>query len=86
MNEPSANHTEDVAALSFEDALRQLEEIVHRLETGDAPLDESIALYARGDRLRAHCEARLKSAQARIEKIQLDADDRPAGVVALDPD
>lgn len=76
----------DIEGLSFEAALEQLEAIVRRLETGEAPLDESIELYARGDRLRAHCEARLKAAQARIEKIQLDAEGNPAGVEPLDPE
>lgn len=75
---------EDVAALSFEDALKRLEAIVARLESGDASLDESITLYAEGDRLRAQCEARLQAAQARIEKITLGADGRPAGVQPFD--
>mgnify|MGYP001818354338 FL=1 len=51
-----------------------------------APLDESIALYARGDKLRAQCEARLKAAQARIDKLQIDADGKPVGTEPLDPD
>ena len=68
-----------VDALSFEDALKELETIVHRLETGDASLDESIALYERGDKLRLRCAERLDQAQARIEAIRLDADGRPAG-------
>lgn len=76
---------EDIATLSFEAAIEQLEAIVRQLETGEAPLDESIGLYERGDRLRAHCEARLKSARERIEKIRLDSDGKPAGVEALDP-
>ena len=65
--------------LSFEAALKELEQIVHRLETGDASLDESIALYERGDKLRARCAERLDRAQARIEAIRLDTDGRPAG-------
>ena len=69
--------TED---LSFEDALRELERIVGRLESGDATLDESIALYERGDRLRARCAERLDAAQARIEAIRLNASGDPAGV------
>lgn len=69
MSEP-----QDIAALSFEDALKELEAIVARLESGDAALDQSIALYTRGDALRAQCEARLKDAQMRIEKISLGAD------------
>lgn len=75
----------DISTLSFEDALEQLEAIVRRLEAGEAPLDESIDLYTRGDRLRAHCEARLRAAQARIEKIQLDAGGNPSGTEPLDP-
>jgi exodeoxyribonuclease VII small subunit len=75
---------QDVAALSFEDALKRLETIVARLESGDASLDESITLYAEGDKLRAQCEARLASAQARIEKITLGQDGRPAGVQPFD--
>ena len=68
-----------IDALSFEDALKELEGIVHRLETGDASLDESIALYERGDKLRLKCAERLDQAQARIEAIRLDAEGRPAG-------
>lgn len=69
---------------SFEQALKELETIVTRLESGDVPLDESISLYARGEKLRNHCEARLKSAQARIEKITLDPDGAPNGTVAFE--
>lgn len=64
--------------LSFENALKDLERIVSRLESGEATLDESIALYERGDRLRLRCAERLDAAQARIEAIRLDADGRPA--------
>ncbi len=76
--------TEDLAGLSFEDALKRLETIVSRLESGEASLDESITLYAEGDRLRAQCEKRLSDAQARIEKISLGADGRPAGTTPFD--
>ncbi len=69
----------DIAALSFEDALKELERIVSRLESGDALLDEAIALYERGDALRGQCAARLDAAQARIEAIRADADGRVAG-------
>jgi exodeoxyribonuclease VII small subunit len=75
---------EDVATLSFEDALKRLEAIVARLESGDASLDESITLYAEGDKLRAQCEARLQAAQARIEKITLGQDGRPTGIQPFD--
>ena len=73
-----------IAELSFEDALKRLEAIVQRLESGDAALDESITLYGEGDRLRVQCEARLAAAQARIEKIQLGADGRPSGTAPFD--
>jgi exodeoxyribonuclease VII small subunit len=75
---------EDLTALSFEDALKRLEAIVQRLESGEASLDESITLYTEGDKLRAQCEARLKDAQARIEKISLGADGAPLGTVPFD--
>ncbi|WP_375396965.1 exodeoxyribonuclease VII small subunit [uncultured Sphingomonas sp.] len=65
--------------LSFEDALKRLEQIVQRLETGDARLDEAITLYEEGTRLRQRCTDRLDAAQSRIEAIRLDADGRPAG-------
>jgi exodeoxyribonuclease VII small subunit len=69
---------------SFEEALKALEEIVHKLESGDAPLDESIALYERGQTLRALCQTRLDAAQARIEAIILGPDGSPAGTRPFD--
>ncbi|KAB7646339.1 exodeoxyribonuclease VII small subunit [Polymorphobacter fuscus] len=60
----------DLAALSFEDALKRLETIVQRLESGEASLEDSITLYTEGQSLKAHCDAKLKSATARIEAIQ----------------
>ncbi len=83
MTDESADELTD---LSFEAALEELEGIVRKLEAGETPLDESIDLYVRGDKLRSHCEKRLKAAQARIEKIQLDADGQPSGTEPLDPD
>ena len=74
----------EIASLSFEEALKELENVVRRLESGDAPLDESIDLYARGDALRAHCQARLDAAQARIEAIVADRDGKPQGMRAFD--
>jgi exodeoxyribonuclease VII small subunit len=65
-----------IADLSFEEALRELERIVTRLESGDAQLQEAIDLYERGDQLRRQCAARLDSAQARIEAIRTDAQGR----------
>ncbi|NWH09271.1 MAG: exodeoxyribonuclease VII small subunit [Alphaproteobacteria bacterium] len=64
----------EIAALSFEAALRELEEIVTRLERGQVDLEESIAIYERGALLKAHCEKKLKDAQARVEKIVVGSD------------
>ena len=65
--------TQDLADMNFEQALRALEDIVQKLESGEAPLDESIALYERGQALKAHCEKKLKSAEGRLEKIVMGA-------------
>src|SRR5579864_2323507 len=78
--------TKSVDQLSFEDALKRLEEIVRTLEKGEAPLDQSIELYQEGDRLRRHCEARLRDAQARIEQIAFGSDGKPAGLKPFDAD
>ncbi len=75
----------DVSTLTFEKALAELEAIVGKLERGDVPLEESIAMYSRGEVLRTHCETLLKQAEMRIEKIALGADGSPKGVVPLDP-
>ena len=69
--------------LSFEDALSELEGIVRKLESGDAPLEESITLYQRGAKLKAHCEGKLKDAQLKVEKIVL-APDGSASTEAFD--
>ena len=58
--------------MSFEDALKELEGIVSRLEGGTAPLEESIEIYQRGAKLKAHCEGKLKDAKMKVEKIVLD--------------
>jgi len=75
----------DVSNLTFEKALAELESIVGKLERGDVPLEESIAMYSRGEVLRTHCETLLKQAEMRIEKIALGSDGSPKGVVPLDP-
>jgi exodeoxyribonuclease VII small subunit len=67
----------EIARLSFEDALKELEEIVKRLETGNAKLDDALASYERGALLKRHCEAKLREAQARVDKIVLGADGKP---------
>ncbi|TGN67272.1 exodeoxyribonuclease VII small subunit [Paracoccus liaowanqingii] len=69
----------DITTLSFEEAMRELEATVGKLETGEATLEESITLYERGAALRAHCEARLREAEERVEKITLAANGQPAG-------
>ncbi|MFB0611328.1 exodeoxyribonuclease VII small subunit [Aurantiacibacter poecillastricola] len=74
----------DISAMSFEEALKSLEDTVRRLEGGDVPLDESIALYERGEALRRHCQARLDAAQERIEKIVAGPDGKPSGTAPFD--
>lgn len=69
----------ELAELTFEAALKRLEEIVRKLESGEASLDEAIALYGEGDRLKQQCEARLQAAQAKIEQIQFGRDGAPSG-------
>lgn len=76
----------DISQLSFEKALAALEEIVARLEAGKVDLEESIKIYERGEALRKHCEAKLKEAEARIEKITLDPAGKPTGTQPLDVD
>jgi exodeoxyribonuclease VII small subunit len=68
-----------VSDLSFEQALRALEDIVSRLERGDVPLEESISLYERGAALKKQCEARLNAAQMRVDAIRLSEAGTPAG-------
>jgi exodeoxyribonuclease VII small subunit len=76
----------DVAALTFEAALAELERIVGRLEQGQVPLEESIEIYKRGEALKARCEELLKRAEARVETIAVGADGSAKGVSPLDPD
>ena len=80
----SATAADNIENLSFEEALRALEEIVGKLERGDVPLDQSIDLYERGEALRAACQKRLDAAQARIEKIVTGADGSPTGTEPFD--
>ena len=76
----------DLANIPFEKALAELEEIVRRLERGDVPLEDSIAIYERGEALKKHCETLLKRAEARIEKITLGPNGQASGTVPLDVD
>ena len=73
-----------ISEMSFEDALRALETVVRKLESGDVPLDDSIALYEHGEELRKACQSRLDAAQAKIDKIVTGADGKPAGTVPFD--
>ena len=75
---------DDIADMSFEQALEQLEKIVASLETGDVPLNRSIEIYERGEALKSHCEKLLKAAEDRIEKIRLDRDGAADGTEPLD--
>jgi exodeoxyribonuclease VII small subunit len=75
---PAANH-QDIKAMSFETALKELETIVGRLEKGDVALEESITIYERGEALKSHCDSLLKQAEARVEKLTLNAAGEPAG-------
>ena len=74
----------DIAALPFEKALAQLEEIVSQLESGKVDLEQSIAIYEKGQALKEHCEKQLKDADTRIEKITLKPDGKPSGTAPLD--
>ncbi len=73
-----------IKTLPFEKALAELDEIVRRLERGDVPLEESIAMHERGVALREHCDQLLKKAEARIEKITNGPDGSAAGTAPLD--
>ncbi|MFA5901196.1 MAG: exodeoxyribonuclease VII small subunit [Hyphomicrobium sp.] len=75
----------DVKEMSFERALKELESIVTRLERGDVELEESIAIYERGEVLKAHCDRLLRQAEAKVEKLTFAADGSPKGAEPLDP-
>ena len=74
----------DVTRLSFETALGELEKIVAKLEEGKVPLEESVAIYERGEALKNRCADLLKEAEARVEKIRLSPGGKPAGIEPLD--
>jgi exodeoxyribonuclease VII small subunit len=76
----------DVSQLSFERAIEELESIVRRLEDGKVPLEESVAIYERGEALKRRCEDLLRQAEARVQKITLDASGNPTGTEPLDVD
>ena len=74
----------DISRLTFERAIDELESIVKRLEEGKVPLEESVAIYERGEALKRRCEDLLRQAEARVEKITLDAQGKPTGTEPLD--
>ena len=74
----------EIAALPFETALAELEDIVTRLERGSVALEESIAIYERGEALKKHCDGLLRNAEMRVEKITLGGDGAPTGVEPFD--
>jgi exodeoxyribonuclease VII small subunit len=80
---PEQNNS-DVANLPFERAIEELESIVKRLEEGRVPLEESVTIYERGETLKRRCEDLLRQAEARVEKITLDAQGKPTGTEPLD--
>ncbi|MFY9761638.1 MAG: exodeoxyribonuclease VII small subunit [Xanthobacteraceae bacterium] len=83
MAQAQDNNT-DIAKLPFERAIEELETIVKRLEEGKVPLEESVAIYERGEALKHRCEDLLRQAEARVEKITLDATGKPTGTEPLD--
>jgi exodeoxyribonuclease VII small subunit len=80
------NNNADVKMLPFERAIEELESIVRDLEGGKVPLEQSVALYERGEALKKRCEELLRQAEARVERITLDADGKPTGTRPLDLD
>jgi exodeoxyribonuclease VII small subunit len=75
----------DIKEMSFESALKELETIVGRLERGDVELEESIVIFERGEALKEHCDRLLKQAEARVEKLTINADGAPSGAEPFDP-
>ena len=76
---------DDIKAMSFEQALEALENIVNDLERGDVPLEQSIRIYERGEALKVHCDRLLKAAEDKVEKIRLSREGAAIGVEPLDP-
>jgi len=74
----------DIRSMKFEQAMKELEQIVARLERGDVELEQSIEIYERGEALKAHCDQLLRRAEAKVEKITLDAAGNPRDLSPLD--
>lgn len=73
-----------VAEMSFEDAMKEFEAVVSRLESGDVPLADSIELYERGAALKAHCQKKLAEAEEKVAQITLDGEGNPKGTTPVD--
>lgn len=74
----------EISGMTFEEAMKSLEEVVRKLEQGDVPLENSIALYEQGAKLKAHCEKKLKEAEEKVAKITLGPDGAPTGAVPVE--
>jgi exodeoxyribonuclease VII small subunit len=79
-----ADEDDGIGAMTFEQALAELEEVVAKLEGGDVALDESIALYERGAKLRARCQAKLAEAEEKVRRITLGDGGQPTGLQPFD--
>ena len=78
------SNNNDIKRLTFERAIEELESIVKRLEEGKVPLEESVAIYERGESLKRRCEELLRQAEARVDKITTDASGQVTGTEPLD--
>jgi len=83
-SKPAAKYV-DIATMSFEKALKELESIVGRLERGDVELEESITIYERGEALKDHCDRLLKQAEAKVERLTFSDTGTPSGTEPFEP-
>ncbi|MFZ5708778.1 MAG: exodeoxyribonuclease VII small subunit [Pseudomonadota bacterium] len=74
----------EIAAMTFEEAMKELENVVKQLESGNVALEDSISLYERGALLKAHCEAKLKAAEEKVAKITLGENGQPVGMTPVE--
>ena len=79
------NNNADVKKMPFERAIEELESIVKRLEEGKVPLEESVAIYERGEALKEHCDRLLKQAEAKVEKLTFSQAGEPSGTEPFKP-
>ena len=74
-----------VSGMSFEEAMKELESVVSKLESGNVPLEDSIKFYERGAALKDHCQKKLAEAEEKVAAITLDKDGQPTGTTPVDP-